>query len=138
MPEEKREAPAVPVALTYEEISAFTRDFKKLKKRFRSLPEDFEMMKIAAIELLHIYGKNNNACVPIEHFSSPKGTSFKVVKMACASMKGKGVRSGLRVVYFFEGKARRVTFIEIYYHEKDGSNFDEKRLRAFLDQIESR
>ena len=41
-------------ALIYRETPEFQGDFKRLKKRFRTLDEDFALMKKAAIELLHL------------------------------------------------------------------------------------
>jgi hypothetical protein len=37
--------------MNYEELPEFERDFKKLKKKFRTLTEDFELLKKASIEI---------------------------------------------------------------------------------------
>lgn len=104
--------------LDYRETAEFSKDFKRLKKRFRTLDEDFALMKRAAIELLHVNGIDNGACVEIEGFCPRPKFSYKVVKFACRALKHKGVRSGLRVIYVFDSEAHRVHFVEIYYHEK--------------------
>lgn len=54
--------------LKYRETPEFQRDFKRLKKRFRTLDEDFAVMKRAAIELLHVHKIDNGACIEIEGF----------------------------------------------------------------------
>ena len=118
--------------LEYRETSDFQRDFKHLKKRFRTLDEDFAVMKKAAIELLHVRKIDNGACIEIEGFSSNPRLSYKVVKFACKSLKNKGVRSGLRAIYVFDKTAGTVYFVEIYYHEKDGTDLNRERLRRFL------
>lgn len=118
--------------LSYRETADFVKDFKRLKKRFRTLADDFALMKRAAIELLHVRGIDNGACVEIEGFCPRPKLSYKVVKFACRSLKHKGSRSGLRVVYVFDSESRTVHFVEIYYHEKDGSDLNRARLRAFL------
>ena len=118
--------------LEYRETSEFQRDFKRLKKRFRTLDEDFAVMKKAAIELLHVRKIDNGACIEIEGFSSNPRLSYKVVKFACKSLKNKGVRSGLRAIYVFDKTAGTVYFVEIYYHEKDGTDLNRERLRRFL------
>lgn len=118
--------------LDYRETAEFSKDFKRLRKRFRTLDEDFALMKRAAIELLHVDGIDNGACVEIDSFCRHPRFSYKVVKFACRSLKHKGVRSGLRVIYVFDSEARTVHFVEMYYHEKDGSNLDRARLAAFL------
>lgn len=115
--------------LTYRGTPEFQRDFKHLKKRFRTLDEDFAVMKKAAIELLHVRKIDNGACIEIEEFCSNPRLSYKVVKFACKSLKNKGVRSGLRAIYKTAGT---VYFVEIYYHEKDGTDLNRERLRRFL------
>lgn len=123
--------------LRYEETSAFLRDFKRLKKRFRTLDEDFSTMKRAAIELLHVNGIDNGACIEIEGFCPHPRFSYKVVKFACKSLKHKGVRSGLRVIYVFDAETRTVYFVEIYYHEKDATDLNRERLADFLSRVSS-
>lgn len=118
--------------LEYRETSDFQRDFKHLKKRFRTLDEDFAVMKKAAIELLHVRKIDNGACIEIEGFSSNPRLSYKVVKFACKSLKNKGVRSGLRAIYVFDKTAGTVYFVEIYYHEKGETDLNRERLRRFL------
>lgn len=118
--------------LTYRETSEFQRDFKRLKKRFRTLDEDFALMKRAAIELLHLRKIDNGACIEIEGFFPKPRLSYKVVKFACKSLKNKGVRSGLRAIYVFDESAGTVHFVEIYYHEKDGTDLNRERLARFL------
>ena len=118
--------------LEYRETSEFQRDFKHLKKRFRTFDEDFAVMKKAAIELLHVRKIDNGACIEIEGFCSNPRLSYKVVKFACKSLKKKGVRSGLRAIYVFDKTAGTVYFVEIYYHEKDGTDLNRERLRRFL------
>ena len=73
--------------MEYRETSEFLRDFKRLKKRFRTLDEDFAVMKKAAIELLHVRKIDNGACIEIEGFCSNPRLSYKVVKFACKSLK---------------------------------------------------
>lgn len=118
--------------LEYRETPEFLRDFKRLKKRFRTLDEDFALMKRAAIELLHLRKIDNGACIEIEGFCPKPRLSYKVVKFACKSLKNKGVRSGLRAIYVFDKTAGVVHFVEIYYHEKDGTDLDRERLVRFL------
>ena len=118
--------------LTYRETPEFQRDFKRMKKRFRTLDEDFALMKKAAIELLHLRKIDNGACIEIEGFCPKPRLSYKVVKFACKSLKTKGVRSGLRAIYVFDESAGTVHFVEIYYHEKDGTDLDRERLARFL------
>ncbi|GHT15426.1 hypothetical protein AGMMS49573_01800 [Endomicrobiia bacterium] len=71
--------------------------------------------------------------MPIQGFCSPDYRSMKVRKMACKFLKGKGGRSGLRVIYVFEQKEKKVTFIEMYY-KSEQENENKKRLSAFIEK----
>jgi mRNA-degrading endonuclease RelE of RelBE toxin-antitoxin system len=119
--------------ISYSQTSEFSKDFKKLLKRFRTLEEDFENMKKSAIEVYHLIKTNH--IVRIQNYCSQDYLSKKVRKMACKSLKGKGVQSGLRVIYVFEQKENKVTFIEMYYKQNQ-ENESRERLSAFIKKLE--
>jgi len=50
-----------------------------------------------------------------------------VKKIACKALKGKGVNSGLRLVYAYFETEKKITFIELY-HKNDKENEDRKRI----------
>jgi hypothetical protein len=54
---------------------------------------------------------------------------YKLKKFTCKSLKGKGNRSGIRVIYIFENN--KVHFVEIY-HKNTKPNMDYKRVNKFL------
>lgn len=113
--------------LSYESTPDFDKDFKRLCKRFRTLPEDLETLKRAAIELLHVHSIDNLSCLEIPGCCTDGKTSYKVKKFPCKSLKGKGVRSGLRLTYIFFHAENRVLLVEIYY-KGDQENEDRSRL----------
>jgi hypothetical protein len=117
--------------IDYLRIPEFDKDFAKLLKRFRTLEEYFEMMKKAAIELYHLMNIETISVKKIQGFCSDEYLSMKVVKMASRSLKGRGVKSGLRVIYVFEKAKNKITFIEIYF-KSDQENEDKERLKTFL------
>ena len=43
---------------------------------------------------------------------------IKVKKIACKSLKGRGVNSGLRLIYAYFPDEQKITFVEIY-HKND-------------------
>ena len=47
--------------ISYGETDDFQRDFKKLLKKYQSLEEDLETVKIAAIELFHLKKIDNQS-----------------------------------------------------------------------------
>ena len=81
--------------MNYSSIPEFDKDFAKLKKKFRTLDDDFEILKAAHIELLHIHKIQTDDPVKIEKFCSQNYESYKVRKFACKALKSKGVRTGL-------------------------------------------
>lgn len=117
--------------LNYLTIPEFDKDFKKLTKRFRTLPNDFEIMKRASIEALYIHKIVSNAIVPIEGCCGENYTANKVRKFSCMSLKGKGAASGIRVIFVWEEEKQLISFIEIYY-KGDQENENRERLKEFI------
>jgi mRNA-degrading endonuclease RelE of RelBE toxin-antitoxin system len=117
--------------IDYRETPAFQRDFKRLAKKYRTLGEDFALVKKATIELFHLMGMNNNAVFPIPAFCGGRVQIFKLKKFACRSLFGKGSQSGLRIIYAFDATVNKVDFIEIYY-KGDKENEDRDRIKSFL------
>jgi mRNA-degrading endonuclease RelE of RelBE toxin-antitoxin system len=119
--------------MKYNTIAEFDRDFKKLEKRFRTLAEDLERVKKNAIELCHVKGMCHN----VEEIKGAGNTEdlqfYKVKKIACRSLKGKGVNSGLRLIYAFLPETSEVVFLEIYF-KGDKENEDRGKIRDFSRQ----
>lgn len=121
------------MSLSYSETDEFTKDFKKLLKRYGTLEEDFQRMKKLTIELLHVMKKENDSCFKIPDFAVEHCVAYKVKKFACRCLKG-GCKSGLRVIYIYQDELNLVTFIEIY-HKNDKSNNDYDRLKRFFKKL---
>ncbi|MFH1859048.1 MAG: hypothetical protein ABIJ80_02175 [Patescibacteria group bacterium] len=117
--------------ITYGETPEFQKDFKKLLKKFKSLKDDWELMKIATIELFHIQKVNNSSIFPIQGFCAEKIQICKIKKFACRSLKGRGSKSGIRVIYAFHCKSCKVDFIEIYF-KSEKENKNRKRIKEYL------
>lgn len=123
--------------MNYDSIPEFDKDFKKLVKRFRTLEKDFDLMKRLLLEPHYLKGTPTPplALVDIEGFCNECYTSQKVRKFACASLKGRGGSSGLRVILVYEKEVSKITFIEIYF-KGDKVNEDRDRLKNFIESIE--
>ncbi len=52
---------------------------------------------------------------------------IKVKKIACKAIKGRGVNSGLRLIYAHFPDVQKITFIELY-HKNDKENEDKMRI----------
>jgi hypothetical protein len=94
---------------------AFERDLKKLSKRFRSLEKDLEIFQKVQLVLFHKQGLDNGGIVRVEGLGQGILPIFKARKFACRSLKGKGVHSGIRVLYAYNADLDRIQYIEIYY-----------------------
>lgn len=116
--------------IEYEESDEFKKDLKKLIKRFPSLPEDLATVKKAVIELKHLKNINNLSTFEIPGFSTKEGGFWKIKKFACKSLKGRGVKSGIRVIYRWCDISSKVVFIEIYF-KGDKENEDRERFKKF-------
>ena len=107
----------------------FDQEFKKLAKKYRSLEEDLIVAKKAALELFHIHMINNQSVFPMPQYCSEKLKIYKLKKFACRALKGRGVKSGIRIIYAFFPETYQVTFLEIYF-KADQENEDRERIKG--------
>lgn len=117
--------------ISYEATPEFAKDLKKLAKKYKTLSEDLEVLKTAAIELYHVNEINNNSIFPIPGFCTDQIISCKVKKFASKSFKGKGAKSGLRLIYIYLPTESRIILVEIYY-KGNKANEDKARLRFYF------
>ncbi len=111
--------------MTFDELSEFKKDLKKLLKKYRSLNDDLIIVK----KVLEV---NPDERPPFSFQIDNLGIEtciIKVKKIACKSLKGRGVNSGLRLVYAYFEKEMKITFIELY-HKNNKENEDRHRILA--------
>ena len=117
--------------IDYCETDSFKKDLKKLLKKFKTLESDLEVAKRDAIELFHIKKINNQSVFPIQGFCTEEVLICKVKKFACKALKGRGAKSGIRVIYAFHAKTLKVEFIEMYF-KSDQENENRERIKEYL------
>lgn len=117
--------------LNYISVPEFDRELKKLLKRFLTLNDDIEVFKKNAVELLFCQNLDIGSCVRINRLKT-QTPIYKAKKFASRSLKGKGVRSGIRIVFAFEAEEKQITFLEIYYKEKDDTDCDLGRIYKYF------
>lgn len=126
--------------INYGETPKFQKDFKRLLKKFKSLENDLELAKIAVIELYHVGFPNeqgvlekrdNKAIFPISGFCTEAIQICKIKKFACKALKGRGSKSGIRIIYAFYCQNYKVDFIEIYFKGQK-ENEDRERIKEYL------
>jgi len=117
--------------IQYTETRWFKKDFNKLIKRFRTLKDDLEVLKRNQLELLHIFKIDNGGTFELKGYENPNYSIYKVKKITCKSLKGKGNRSGLRLIYAFDQNLFQIALMEIYF-KGDKENEDYDRIKNFL------
>lgn len=117
--------------MEFEELKEFQKDVKKLKKKFRSLDDDIKTLKkVLAVE--------PNQRPPFSYEISGLGIVdcvIKVKKIACRSLKGKGVNTGLRLVYAYFEEEENILLIELYF-KADQANENRERILKYLKEEE--
>lgn len=108
-------------------LSEFEKDFKRLSKKFRTLEEDFKTFINTQLNLFHKQGIDNKGVVPISGIGIPNPKIYKARKFACPSLKGRGVDSGIQVIYAYWEEEDKLEFIEIYF-KGDKENEDRDRI----------
>jgi mRNA-degrading endonuclease RelE of RelBE toxin-antitoxin system len=121
---QKKPQSATMKKIKYDRHTKFEKQLKKLIKKYPSLEEDLEIAQKYAIEAFHNNGINNESVWLIPKFDKKTIQIYKVKKFACKALRGKGVKSGIRVVYAFYPDQLKVEFLEIYFKEKSDSDMD--------------
>jgi len=108
-------------------LKEFESDFKKLKKRFPTLDDDLEIFIQIQLKLFHKLKIDNGGVVRVSNFGIEYPEIYKVRKFACRSLKGKGSKSGIRIIYAYSENTNIIEFVEIYY-KGDKENEDRNRI----------
>ena len=111
----------------FNELRSFSNEFKRLKKKYRSLSDDLEEFK-RVIEVFPLgTGKHfdiitrNEKCVVIK------------ARLFCRYLKG----SSLRIIYSYREIDALIDFIEIYF-KGEKENEDRERINEYLKDLRSR
>ncbi len=121
--------------MNYDETEEFKRDFKKLLKKFPSLADDLEVNKQYRIELFHCKEINSGSIFEIQGAGNTNDFKFfKVKKFQCKSLKGRGAKSGIHLIYVYFPIEQKIVFIEIYF-KTDQVNENKQRIIDFISTI---
>ena len=109
--------------MKFEELPEFQRDLKSLLKKYRTLHDDLDVVKT-------ILQKKPDERSPFSFRIDNLGIEtcvIKVKKIACKALKGRGVNSGLRLVYAYFLADHCIVFVELY-HKNDKENENRQRI----------
>ncbi len=111
-------------------VPEFEKDLKKLVRRFASLEEDLQIFIKVAMTAFHKQNVDSRAILQIPELAIHSPKIYKGKKFACKALKGKGVQSGIRVIYAYHEEEDRIQFIEIYYKGDKASEDRERIVRC--------
>ena len=107
--------------IRFDEIPEFQRDFKKLNKRYHTLPDDFGRLCLALCVSAIPTDKHTAVLVNQDVFLVIK------IRMACKTLR----KRSLRVVYSYFEQEQRIEFIELYF-KGEKENEDRERIKEYL------
>lgn len=119
---------------TFKETSRlpeFERDTKRLLKRFKTIEDDLEIFIEKQLFLYHKLKVDNRGIFQITGLPVENPEVYKAKKFACKSLKGRGVQSGIRVIYAYDEQKDKIMLIEIYF-KGDKANEDKERILEYL------
>ena len=104
--------------ITFAELSEFKKDFKRLCKKYSSLPRDLEIRKMVLQQFPT--GRSHLDVAEIPRLKI-KSKIYKA-RVDCQSLR----RDSLRLIYCYDEDLQLITFIELYFK---GEQVLEKRQR---------
>jgi hypothetical protein len=111
-------------------LPEFESEIGKLGKRFKTIEADLEIFIEKQLNLYHKLKVDNKGIFQITDLSIDNPKLYKAKKFACKSLKGKGVQSGIRVIYAYFEEEDKIELVEIYY-KGDKENEDRQRILKY-------
>jgi mRNA-degrading endonuclease YafQ of YafQ-DinJ toxin-antitoxin module len=111
-------------------LKEFEKDFQKLLKKFKTLEEDMETFIKVQLDLYHKQKIDNSGVFRITNLNIDNPKIYKAKKFACKSLKGTGVKSGIRIIYAYYEEEDIIEFIEIFF-KGDKENEDRDRILRY-------
>ncbi len=111
--------------MQFQQLSKFSKEFKKLKKKYKSLDKDLEILK----KVITVYPEGNGS----QHWNRLQSSGSVViykVRMQCAYLK----RKSFRVIYAYNSRTKKLEFIEFIeiYFKGNKVREDKSRIAEYL------
>ena len=116
---------AAMTTIHFENWGPFEREFERLKRKFRTLPEDLERLKNVVIM---------DPTGPSQHRTVVhRGEKVCIVKghLFCKALR----RDSLRIIYAYHQGRITIVWIEVY-HKADKENEDRTRITEYVRSLE--
>ena len=111
----------------------FDRDLKKLAKKYNSLFDDISVFEMALSTVRQIPLRDTPRISDLGA-KYEKCPVYKVKVFRCRALKGKGSKSGFRIIYYDDVKSDVIHLIQMY-HKSTTEMHDSVRITEYLDQI---
>jgi hypothetical protein len=116
-------------------LPEFAGDLKRLKKRYQSLDEDLAILIKALHVWLCLQGKAgqsyDDGYVLMSGYATEGCFLYKVKHMTCRALKGKGNRTGLRVIFAYWPGSDTFELIQLYF-KADNESEDQQRVKDYV------
>ena len=109
------------MTISFNELPAFSKEYRRYLKKYRTLVSDFLNFKKIILSIPCGVGKHFNIIAV--------SNDVKIIKarLFCRYLKG----SSLRIIYGFHCVSQKIDFIEIYF-KGDKENEDRERIKEYL------
>ena len=120
------------VDIKFEAVPEFPKELKKLSKKYRLLNEDFKKFQKVLNKTLPNHTSGTFEISDLG--ANVKTPIYKVKHFRSRDFKGKGSRSGFRIIYTHIQSSEKIIFIEIY-HKSNKSNQDVRRIKKYFEEV---
>jgi mRNA-degrading endonuclease RelE of RelBE toxin-antitoxin system len=113
--------------IEFEELPEYSKDFKRLLKKYRTLIFDME-------DVRKDLNDEPDASPPFSFRIEGLRISsiiIKIKKITSDCFKGRGRNSGFRLIYAYLEENQKIVFIELY-HKNEKENEDRKRILKYF------
>lgn len=108
--------------MKYDELREFSRELKRLRKKYLTLSDDLDELKRTLAKLAIQGGGKHWNCLHQE-----EQVSIYKIRLACRSLRA----TTMRVIYAHHADPARIVFIELYY-KGEKENEDHERIKRYL------
>jgi mRNA-degrading endonuclease RelE of RelBE toxin-antitoxin system len=111
--------------MQFQQLSKFSKEFKKLKKKYKSLDKDLKTLQAVIVTF-----PEGNGSRHWNRLQSSGSIVIYKVRMQCAYLK----RKSFRVIYAYNCQAKEIEFIEFIeiYFKGDKPREDKDRISEYL------
>jgi hypothetical protein len=109
----------------------FEKDKKSLIKKYRTLEEDLKVFIQYAATPFHLDNKESSGINKVPGFENERFKLYKVTKFACKTLKSRGAKSGIRLIYAYYETETTLEMIQMYF-KADSENMNYERAREYM------